>query len=77
MTTEKTGSGLTIPDDKIKQIEQFNDFKHLVSEISKTVGLEITSEESFLYSLVLLRNLLGEDKLNEYISKMKFNNWLN
>jgi len=72
-------TALTITEDTAKTIEQFHDFKYLVNQISDSVGVKLGAEESFAIPIILLRNLLGEDKFKIYMDKLRIsgNNHLN
>lgn len=67
----KSNEDIHITTESSKAIEYFFHFKHVITEISKISGIEMTDDEQVSVSIVMLKSLLGEDKLGKYISKMR------
>jgi len=68
-----TGSvtAMVVTDETAKAIEQFHDFKYIIKEISESAGVDLNDQESFAMPVILLRNLLGEDKFKVYMNKLR------
>lgn len=76
--TESTHSNvemLHVSDDSSKAMDYFFQFKYFVNKITEMSGASLTDGEQTSTSLLLLKILLGEKKLYEYIDKMEISRY--